>query len=201
MPEIIIPDACVPFIRWQRSRYIKAKVPDDNEVKRLYTEWVMQDFAGMEAHLPDHVDSILEIGCGMAAIEVLLKRKYPEATLTLLDGTGSNICEAGTTHETGIGGWQDTLTPYNSREHTELLLQANGIKVDEWLDIGTKQHLKADLILSMASFCYHYPFETYRFSGLSIIDMRRGQNAERIKKIKAEGGKVIFSGPKYDRCM
>jgi hypothetical protein len=190
---LIIPDSCVPFIRWQRSRFIKAKVPDDAEVKKLYAEWVAQDFAGMEPHLPKRVDTILEIGCGLAAIEVYLKRKYPRAHLTLLDGTGHNICEAGTDRETGKGGWQDTLTPYNSREHTELLLGENGVTVDRWLDIGTKEHLKADLVLSMASLGYHYPLSTYDFEGLVICDLRKGQEKPR--------GKVIFKGPKYRRCV
>lgn len=199
--DLIIPDACVPFIRWQRSRYIKAKVPNDNEVKRLYAEWVAQDFAGMEPFLPEKVDTILEIGCGMAAIEVFLKRKYPDAQLTLLDGTGGNIVEQGTKNETGKGGWQDKLKPYNSREHTELLLAANDVKVDRWIDIGTKEHLKADLILSMASWGYHYPFSTYDVEGLVICDLRRSNERMRIDNIIKRGGDVIFSGPKYDRCM
>lgn len=201
MTDLIIPDACIPFIRWQRSRFIKSKVPDDADVKRRYPEWVAEDFAGMEPYLPDRVDSILEIGCGMAAIEVFLKRKYPDAHLSLLDGTGSNIVEQGKPAETGKGGWQDTLEPYNSREHTELLLAANGVTVDCWIDIGTKERLEANLILSMASYGYHYPFTTYDVHGLVICDLRRTNEGARIKAIKAGGGKVIFVGPKYDRCM
>ncbi|MCR4331291.1 MAG: hypothetical protein NUV34_01085 [Sulfuricaulis sp.] len=192
-PDLIIPDACVPFIRWQRSRFIKAKVPDDEEVKRRYAAWVAEDFAGMEPHLPAHVDSILEIGCGMAAIEVFLKRKYPGAHLSLLDGTGENIVEKGAPAETGKGGWQDTLAPYNSRAHTEMLLEANGVTVDRWIDIGTKESLAADMVLSMASWGYHYPLSTYKTAGLHIVDLRRGREKSR--------GKVIFVGPKYDRCM
>lgn len=198
--ELVIPDECIPFIRWQRSRFIKAKVPNDAEVVRRYTEWVTQDFAGMLPVLPKKVDRILEVGCGMAAIEVFLKRKYPDAELWLLDGTGKNICEVGTDRETGVGGWQDQLKPYNSRKHTESLLRANGIKVDRWIDIGSKERLKADLILSMASLGYHYPFTTYDLHGFVICDLRRGQEAARIKAIKEGGGKVIFEGPKYDRC-
>lgn len=193
MTDLVIPDECVPFVRWQRSRFVKAKVRDDEEVKRRYAAWVAEDFAGMEPHLPARVDDILEIGCGMAAIEVFLKRKYPHAHLSLLDGTGENIAERDTPQETGKGGWQDTLKPYNSRAHTELLLAANGVKVDRWIDIGTKEHLQADLILSMASWGYHYPLATYDVEGLVICDLRRGKEKPR--------GTVIFKGPKYDRCL
>lgn len=193
MIELIIPDACVPFIRWQRTRFIQHRVPDPEDVKRGYAKWVAEDFAGMEPYLPARVDSILEIGCGMAAIQVFLKRKYPDAHLSLLDGTGENTVKFdGTDSDVGKGGWNETLEPYNSRAHTEMLLTANGVTVDRWHDIGTTALLEADLILSMASLGYHYPLDTYRLCGFVICDLRRGVEKPR--------GKVIFKGPKYDRC-
>jgi hypothetical protein len=182
-PDLIIPDACVPYIRWQRSRYSEAKVPDPNEVKLRYAAHVAEDFAGMEPHLPARVDTILEIGCGMAAIQVFLKLAYPHARLELLDGDGENV----------VGDYRPTSEPYNSRAHTEMLLGANGVRIDRWIDVGTKEHLRADLVLSMASLGYHYPLSTYRFTGLAIMDLRRGRETRR--------GTVIFRGPKYDRCM
>ncbi|MGP1675910.1 MAG: hypothetical protein ACTS6J_01975 [Burkholderiales bacterium] len=183
-PDLIIPDECVPYIRFQRSRLIKVKVPDDAEVKRRYAEWVAEDFAGMEPHLPERVDSILEIGCGMAAIQVLFKRKYPHARLELLDGD--------TVTKEGGGGYSDKPDVYNSRALTELLLGANGVTVDRWRDIGTKELLAADLIISMASAGYHYPVRMYRLNGMCIMDLRR--------KAEKQRGKVIFVGIKYDRC-
>jgi hypothetical protein len=189
---LIIPNECVPFIRWQRSRLIKSKFPDDADVKRRYAEWVAEDFAGMEPYLPQSVASIIEIGCGMAGIEVFLKRKFPSAELSLLDGTGENIRLEGTPNETGIGGWNEKLLPYNSREYTEALLAANGVSVDRWIDIGTTQRLEADLILSLASWGYHYPLSTYSVRGFVIADLRHGKEKSR--------GAVIYKAPKYDRC-
>jgi hypothetical protein len=201
MLDLVIPDECVPFIRWQRTRFIQHRVPDPEDVKRGYAKWVAEDFAGMEPHLPARVDAILEIGCGMAAIEVHLKRKYPDAKLWLLDGTGANIVKFdGTDSDVGKGGWNHNLQPYNSREHTEMLLAANGVTVDRWIDIGTKEHLKADLILSMASLGFHYPFATYDVEGFVICDLRRRCEDDRIRSIQANGGKIIFNGPKYERC-
>lgn len=197
--DLIIPDSCVKYIRWQHSRFMAAKVPDPQEAKRLYGELIYQYFLGMEPYFPKKVESIIEIGCGMATIEVFIKRKYPDAHLSLLDGTGENIVKNGTPEEVGKGGWNDTLEPYNSREHTEMLLNANGVTVDRWIDIGTKEHLKADLILSMASWGFHYSFDTYDPEGFVICDLRRGQESKRINAIKAAGGKLVFEGPKYDR--
>jgi hypothetical protein len=184
--DLIIPDECVPFIRYQRSRYIERKVPDPAEVKRRYAAHVAEDFAGMEPHLPpvDQVHTILEIGCGMAALEVFMKRRYPDARLELLDGD--------TISNAGGAGYSDKPDVYNSRKHTELLLGANGVQVDRWHDLNTKAQLEADLIISMASWGYHYPLATYRARGFAIVDLRRGAEPRR--------GKVIFEGPKYDRC-
>lgn len=198
-PDLIIPDPCVKFIRWQHSRFMAAKVPDPQEAKRLYGELIYQYFLGMEPYFPKKVDSIIEVGCGLATIEVFIKRKYPDAHLSLLDGTGENIVKRDTPEEVGQGGWQETLAPYNSRAHTEMLLNANGVTVDRWISIGTTEHLKADLILSMASWGLHYPFANYDADGFVICDLRRTHEGARINAIKAAGGKVVFEGPKYDR--
>lgn len=182
--ELIIPEACVPYIRYQRSRYAERKVPDPAEVKRRYAAHVAEDYAWMAPHLPERVETILEIGCGMAALQVFLHERYPGARLELLDGD--------TVSNAGGAGYSTTPDVYNSRARTEELLAANGVTVSRWYDIGTKDLLEADLIISMASWGYHYPLATYRTRGFHIVDLRRGAEPRR--------GTVIFEGPKYDRC-
>lgn len=190
--DLIIPDECVPFIRMQRSRYSAAKVPDPAQVKAKYAAWVGEDFIGMAPYLPNsvHVKTILEIGCGMAALQVFLKWRYPDAQLHLLDGDGTDV----------VGGYFPTSKPYNSRKLTEKLLAANGVTVTQWHDINTKEHLKFDLIVSMASWGYHYPFATYDVEGKVICDLRRTNERALIAKIWAAGGQHILKGPKYERC-
>jgi hypothetical protein len=182
---VIIPDECVRYIRMQRSRYIERKVPDPEEVKKRYQAHVEEDFKGMEPHLPEKVGKILEIGCGMAGLQVFLKQKYPDAVLELLDGD----------KETNFGGagYSEKPDVYNSRKHAEMLLNANGVTVSRWHDLYTQEVLGADLIISMASLGYHYPLSTYKLNGLCIVDLRDG--AEKVR------GKVIFKGPKYSRCL
>lgn len=185
MIDLIIPDACIPYIRYQHSRFNAEKVPDPQEAKRRYAALIYEYFLGMEPHFPKRVDTIIDVGCGLATNEVFIKRKFPHAHLTLLDGD--------TVTREGGGGYSDHPDVYNSRAMTELLLAANGVTVDRWYDVGTKELLEADLIISMASWGYHYPLATYRTRGLHIVDLRRGAEKQR--------GKVIFAGPKYDRCM
>lgn len=147
-----------------------------------YAQSLADDFAMIEPHLPDAVDSILDIGCGLAGIDVYLKRKYPAAHLMLLDSDGA-ISNVGLTDAGGAGG---------SRECAESLLAANGIKPDQWLDIGTDEPLTAGLVISLLSWGFHYPLTAYRVSGLCIADIRRGQQIP---------GAVIHRGKKADRTI
>jgi hypothetical protein len=185
--ELVVPETCLPFIRMQRSRYNAEKVPDGAEVMRRYTAHVLEDFAGMAPHLPEKVGSILEIGCGIGALAALLKKRYPEARLELLDADEVNS-------PTGGSGYSKKRELYNSRAETEALLAANGATVSRWHDIGATDLLEADLVVSLASWGYHYPLATYRVRSANVIaDLRRSVEAQR--------GVVIFKGPKYDRCL
>jgi hypothetical protein len=188
--SLIIPDECVPFIRLQRSRFKSSKGADAETVKTRYAAWVLEDFKGMEPYFPAEVNSILEIGCGVAALQVFVKRKFPHAHLSLLDGNGAIL----------VTGWNQRIdSAYNSRRCTEMLLNANGVKADRWYDLNTKELLKADLIISMASWGFHYPFSTYRVNGFVICDLRRGHADDTIRKALESGGQKVFHGIKYDR--
>jgi hypothetical protein len=182
-----------------------ARIADPDEVRQEYARGCAFDFATMDRHLPERVDHIVEVGCGMGGVQVLMQRRYPQARVTLVDGTGSNIEHAGTPREVGKGGYNKTLTPYSSREHTELLLRANGARVDRWVDVNSGALLDADLIFSISSWGYHYPFATYKARGTVICDLRRGipANEPIIAACRASknGSKVIFTGPKFERCM
>lgn len=190
-PEnLVIPPQALPFIRYQRSRYIERKVPDAAEVVRRYSAHVAEDYAGIAKHLPpaSGVRAILEIGCGVGALNVFLQKHYPEARVELLDGDE--------TTNAGGAGYAVKSDVYNSRAVTEELLAANGCKVDRWHDIGTKDRLEADVIVSLASAGYHYPFAMYDLHGLCIMDLRRGV-PHGLKVIQ----RSIFTGPKYDRSL
>lgn len=168
---ILIPESCL--------KWAKAQRPDSD-----YLTGLLHDFKTIEPHLPIEVSSILDIGCGIAGIDVLLKRKYPRARLELLDGDGDKT----------VYGWHENKNLiYNDRKATEDLLRANGFSVDRWHDVGTKEHLKADLVISLISWGFHYPLSTYKVSGYVIADIRRGR--------ESVDGKVIHRTQKYDRCV
>jgi hypothetical protein len=145
-----------------------------------YLAELEMDFAQIEPHLPEKVDSILDIGCGLAGIDVYLKRKYPKAYLTLLDKDGNDA----------VFCWDGT--PYGSRREAEMLLEANNFKVDRWLPAGTTEPLKADLVVSLLAWGFHFPLDTYKVSGFCIADLRKGKEEPR--------GVVISENSKVARC-
>lgn len=178
-----VPDECVPFIRWQRSRF-QSEAFSDEDVKREYVRWVERDYGDMRRFLPKEAKTVLDVGCGMAGIDVLLQRHYPGAKIRLLDGDGEAVVEG--------RGYNAVSAPYSSRAMTERLLASNGVTVDQWYEVGTEELLEADLIVSLASLGYHYPLSTYRLRGFVICDLRHRRETER--------GHVVARGRKYNRC-
>lgn len=166
---LTVPAECVKFTQMHR--------PGGD-----YVGDVMADFAMIEPFLPDRVDSIIDIGCGMAGIDVFLKALYPWATLRLLDGEGN----------APVYGWGEQCHPYSSRAAAEALLYSNGVEHDGWIDIGERGPLKADLVISLLSWGFHYPLSAYAVEGFCIADLRRGREPAR--------GRVIREHAKSDRC-
>lgn len=172
MRDFVVPREAWHYIAMHRTHIEPSK----------YAEDVKKDFEQIEPYLPETVNSILDIGCGMAGIDVFLKRKYPDAKLYLLDGDGEKFG----------AGWNKKLEPFSSRSIAEKLLKANGVEVDGWYDIGTPEKLAADLVISLLSWGFHYPLDTYKVSGFVICDLRVDRERPR--------GKVIAETAKYHRC-
>lgn len=165
----IVPERCLAYTRLHR--------PGGD-----YVADVGGDFAMIEPWLPAVVDSILDIGCGMAGIDVLLKRRYPWARLILMDGEGTRARY----------GWNERCEPYSSRLAAEALLAANGVASYEWIEAGTKRELRADLVVSLLSWGFHYPLKTYRVRGFCIADLARAHEPPR--------GRVIEQHKHSARC-
>lgn len=154
---LLIPDECLPWIGLHRNMKTTTE----------YEQSLYRDFEGMKSALPEGIESILDIGCGLAGIDILLSKHYPHAEIYLLDADGpESNCRP---------GFWPTMRPYTSREVANSLLKANGITKQVWHDIGT-QDLKADLVISLLSLGFHYPLDAYRVtSKFMLADLRKTQ--------------------------
>lgn len=175
---LTIPGSAVPWLDRHRGL---------NTDTERYRQSLVDDYKMILPFLPEKVDRILDIGCGLAGIDVLLRRHYPEAELWLLDGDGDEP----------RAGWNPFgLGAFSSRAAAEEMLLANwtgeNVAAPHWVDVGTKEVLSADLVISLASWGYHYPLSTYKVRGFCIADLRAAKEPAR--------GKVIASINKYNRC-
>lgn len=153
-------------------------------IRRLdlaYSQLIDYDLAIMRPHLPHRVERILDIGSGLAAIDVRLHWIYPDAHIYLLDQTGLNV-------EYGI---ETEQVFYNSQAVALRLLRDNGVLLDRVhlleatpdyeIDVGG-----VDLALSLFSWGWHYPLGTYAEAvagavisgGTLIMDVRNREGED-----------------------
>lgn len=136
-------------------------------------------------HIPPETSSILDIGCGIAALDLFLFERLEAPTLILLDKTSI---------ETKV--WymfEQSGAFYNSLELAEETLTQNGVPGDkiQLLEATDNGDIKlpdrsVDLIVSTISWGFHYPVSTYVDSvarvmserGALIIDVRDGTGGE-----------------------
>lgn len=211
MPEkIIIPDSAVKYILFQRTKYMKDKAVFKilslygksrftynssvrlkslfyrKKIKAEYNKTMAQEYEILKKHLPAEAEAILDIGCGIAGIDVLLSRHYRNsADICLLDKSSLNK---------GVYyGFKEKASFYNSLELSKTVLELNGIKPQkiftrEASDSGEIKFKQSfDLILSLLSWGFHYPVDTYldaayeklKPGGKLIMDIRAGEGGEK----------------------
>lgn len=187
-----VPDVCLPLLKEQRTCY--------TEHARQYSDELARTFDGFAPFLPHRVDSILDIGCGMAGIDVFLARRYPDAEIHLLDKQG--VSE---TINAGYNGSADEFAHYHDFSAAMALLSANGVKNkifchDVRRDSFPNQEF--DVVVSLLSWGFHYPIDTYapKCRGVIVVDVRRETGGE-LRLAKHGDLTVIHESNKYCRVL
>jgi hypothetical protein len=168
---MIIPESCIPWIKKQRTQYKK-------DVVKEFIADIENDFMQIKPFLPAEALDILDIGCGVGGIDVLLNEHYKgDCRFVLLD---SDV-------ETPLFyGYKKEAACYNSFEATADLMSSNGVllfnligkneALFNWTDknIGVPEK-EYDIVISLLSMGYHYPIDTYEFKTKCFIaDIREG---------------------------
>ena len=143
------------------------------------------EYDRLRDHLPSHADSILDIGCGVAGIDVFLGRHYRfNPRIYLLDKTA--------TDPVVYYGFESKGSVYNSLDVSRDMLIANGVAPGQ---IHTQEATDQneilfpesfDIVISLISWGFHYPVLTYietvhqkmKPGGVLIIDIRTGTGGE-----------------------
>jgi SAM-dependent methyltransferase len=164
-----VPDAALPYIEMHRTHL-------RGDLRSQYVQDVAEDFRLIEPCLPAKAAATLDIGCGMAGIDVLLWRHYRQPLIHLLDGTGDTAVRI---------LFHQAMSPYNSMEVARGLLEGNGVpagRIKEWPPDSSLTLPPCDFIISLLSWGFHYPVSTYlplvgrclRPGGRLILDVRKG---------------------------
>ena len=167
------------FIRKKFGRFLFTNLLvnffiSQKEIEIKINEEFLKEFNSIKNYLPNNPKNILDIGCGLGAINVFLNDYYlKKCNFTLID---KNYVDKKVSY-----GFDNNSESYNKLEITKDFLvfnnfnakQLNLINADEYFEL--KQKYK--LIISLFSMGYHYSIENY-------IDI--------IKKCSTKNTKVIF---------
>jgi SAM-dependent methyltransferase len=131
---------------------------------------------------------ILDIGCGVAVIDLLLAQYLPKSKFYLLDREGFSF-------RPGI--YYDRDYPeYNSWEPVYDAINATGLNPERFTMLSPKDSWpdQVDVITSYLSYCWHYPKEVYwnrvmsslKIGGKLILDVRSLSDRNVIDEISED---------------
>lgn len=160
-----------------------------DELLMKYYEDLKAEYKQMKKYLPESVDNIIDIGCGLGGINLFIHEHYDQDIAHhLLDRN----------EQTDIYYMfnQDPVA-YNSLKTTVSFLRKNGANIDKLNPINITaesypSEINFELVISLLSWGFHYPIETYLnnvkqsmvSNGCIIIDVRNSSGAfEKVKKI------------------
>lgn len=150
-----------------------------------YSEELAREFAEIEPHLPAAPCKVLDIGCGLAGIDLWLYRHYRGAvSLNLLDKEGvSDI----------FYGFEQQAAHYSKAALTKRFLLDNGVEERSvaFYDAHKNEFPTGrdfNLVISLISWGFHYPLETYLDrvmnalapGGRLILDVRKGTDGMKL---------------------
>lgn len=170
-----------------------------------YQRDLEEEYRSFSATLPANAKNVLDIGCGIAGIDLFLYRHYHGAIdLHLLDKDGTSEI---------YYDFEQQGAFYNSLSLARTFLTMNGLPESrvhayEATRDGFPKHPKFDLVISLISWGFHYPISTYgervRESlapeGRLILDVRRGTGGrEDLRGLFGTEPKVLLASPKFER--
>lgn len=162
-----------------------------------YEASLQEDYAEMRPHLPRTCKVILDIGSGLGGINALLNGHYGgHCRVCLVDG------------ENDPPGMLRHARTHNSMRVARAFLKDNGVERFNSCTPGKIVTRSADLILSLQSWCFHYPVAVYldyarqcsHAGTVLITDIRRDKAAWMRELVQYfDPGGVVRSSAKFHR--
>ena len=112
----------------------------------------------IKSYLPKKIYNIMDIGCGLGIINILLQKHYKNNIKYFLidkDKVDLKIKY----------GFKENYESYNDLNETKKIINSNGIKNENIFIFNADKRImidsKIDLVISLKSMGYHYPYEKY----------------------------------------
>lgn len=173
-------------------------------ITRYCTELVANDYAQLADSLPtDGVECVTDIGSGYGLIDLFLFRRYG-CHVQLVDIESSPERD----HNFAARG-----AGYTSLDVARNFLRANGVPDDRIVTRNPNHQplpeRRSDLIVSLLSLAFHYPFDTYsgyiganlKPGGTLVIDVRRKAKQDTSLLARFAERTVVKETAKYDRMV
>jgi SAM-dependent methyltransferase len=232
--EICLPDRAVRYVLFQRTNYLviprslvfkvlKRLLPWQlnnavvglesalrrRRIKELFNDDIRRDFEQIRFALPERCGRILDIGCGVAGIDVLLHGHFASCNPVLY------LLDKSQVERRVYYGFERKGAFYNSLDVTSEVLTANGVAAENiHLLQATDDHRididqPLDLAISLISWGFHYPAETYldrvyellRPGGHLILDLRKGTGGEDTVRRRFGEMRLLHEGLKHRRFV
>lgn len=180
------------FGRWLFTKFFIFFFKKKN-IDRLYFQILQKEFENLAIFLKKIKKNrnILSIGCGLGGLEVIIQKN-------LFFNSNFFLFERNFTSSKVIYGYdQNNSEAYNSIKSTRLFINRNSLNKNKFklfdVDFDNLPLIKFDIVISILSLDYHYPFDIYykylkkntHASTVFIFDTIRPQYFKKIfKKIK-----------------
>jgi SAM-dependent methyltransferase len=192
------PRLCEWESRWRREAIIRG-----------FAESIQHDYDEIRPHLPTQVESILDIGCGVAGIDVALNQHYS------VKPPHFHLLDKSTVSEKVYYDFHAAGAYYNSLAAAKSLLLSNGVAstavtcLEATPESSIAITRPIDLIISLISWGFHYPVSTYLSevarvlapAGSLIMDVRSGSDGMEELQKQLPQVTVIKEYPKWRRVL
>lgn len=196
----------VPSFNYNRMVEFEAKLRS-TKIKAMYLTVMESEYLSIKESLPDNCSRVLDIGCGVAGIDLFLNQHYLNSELEffLLDKNRieDNVYydyEAKGAFYNSLGIAREILVNNGMDKNKVHLIEAttnNSIEIDEGID----------LVLSLVSWGFHYPVSIYldkvydllNEEGTLILDIRKNTDGLELLTQRFGGYRVILETSIYFR--
>lgn len=173
-----------------------------------FEEEIKKDYEYIKNYLPYKCNNILDVGCGIGGIDIMLMQHYRDKPMFYLFDFIDQVYPNKIKY-----GFNEKYFGYNSKEQTIKFMKANGMTNFKYLDAQTGVPLTTlsniDIVISLLSWGYHYTVDTYidqiipimSDDGVLIMDVREKTNGIQTLAKYFSSVKIIVTENKADKVI